>query len=214
MPTSGASLSYDFDPADPVPTIGGAIASGAPLMAAGAFDQRESRDIFGAVSPGRPLAKRHDVIIFQTEALERAVEVTGPIVARLWVSSSAVDTDFTIKLIDGYPPNDDYPDGYAMNLTHGILRLRFRSSPVRPELIEPHAVYAIEIQAFPTSNLFAAGPRSRLDVSSSTFPHFDVNPNSGAPAGDASKPIVAHNSVYFAPDRPSHVLLPVVPRPG
>lgn len=213
-PASSASLSYDFDPADPVPTIGGAIASGAPLMAAGAFDQRESRDIFGAVSPGRPLAERHDVLIFQTEALERAVEVTGPIVARLWVSSSAVDTDFTIKLIDVYPPNDDYPDGYAMNLTHGILRLRFRSSPARPELIEPHAVYAIEIQAFPTSNLFAAGHRIRVDVSSSNFPHFDVNPNSGAPAGEASKPIVAHNSVYFAPDRPSHVLLPVVPRPG
>ena len=213
-PVSSASRSYDFDPADPVPTIGGAIASGAPLMAAGAFDQRESEDVFGAIRPGRALAERDDVLVFQTDPLDHAVEVTGPIVARLWVSSSAVDTDFTIKLIDVYPPSQDYSDGYAMNLTHGILRLRFRSSSAHPELMEPHAIYAIEIQAFPTSNLFAAGHRIRLDVSSSNFPHFDVNPNSGAPAGEASAPIIAQNSVHFAPDRPSHILLPVVARNG
>lgn len=211
-PISSASRSYDFDPTDPVPTIGGAIASGAPLMAAGAFDQRESEHVFGAVHPGRALADRDDVLVFQTDPLEHAVEVTGPIVARLWVSSSAVDTDFTIKLIDVYPPSDDYPAGYAMNLTHGILRLRFRSSSTHPELMEPHAIYAIEIQAFPTSNLFAVGHRIRLDVSSSNFPHFDVNPNSGAPAGEASDPIIARNCVHFAPDRPSHIVLPVVPR--
>jgi hypothetical protein len=202
---------FDFDPAHPAPTIGGAIASGEPLMYAGAFDQRETAGLFGATSPGRALAERPDVLVFQTEPLAAPVEVTGPITARLWVSSSAVDTDITVKLVDVYPPSADYPQGYAMNLTHGILRLRFRDGFEQPALMTPHEVYEIEIEAFPTSNLFAAAHRIRLDVSSSNFPHFDVNPNTGAPAGTASDPVVARNTIHFAPDRPSHVLLPIRP---
>jgi putative CocE/NonD family hydrolase len=205
-----AALAYDHDPLHPVPTIGGAIASGAPVMAAGGFDQRESATVFGATEPYRALAERDDVLVLQTEPLERAVEVTGCIVAHLWVSSSARDTDFTIKLVDVYPPSDDYPDGCAINLAHGILRMRFRDGFERSALMEPDATYAIQIQAFPTSNLFAAGHRIRLDIASSNFPHFDVNPNTGAPAGQPSAPVVAHNRVYMDRSRPSHIVLPLV----
>jgi len=209
-----ADCMFLADPLNPVPTIGGAIASGEPLMVAGAFDQRETAAVFGASEPGRALADRPDVLVFQTPALTSPLEVTGPIKARLWVSSSAVDTDITVKLIDVHPPSADYPQGYAMNLTHGLLRLRFRDSFEQPVLMTPHEIYEIEIEAFPTSNLFAAGHRIRLDIASSNFPHFDVNPNTGAPAGEASTPIVAHNVIHLGPDRPSRIVLPIVPERG
>lgn len=206
------SVGYDFDPRNPVPTIGGAIASGAPIMAAGAFDQREGLGGFGERREGRALADRADVMVFQTEPLLAPVEVTGSVVAHLWVSSTAVDTDFTIKLIDVYPPSADYPEGCSINLAHGILRMRFRESFEHSKLMEPGAVYKIQIPSFPTSNLFETGHRIRLDISSSNFPHFDVNPNTGAPAGHKSEPVVAHNRVHMDTARPSHVILPIVPR--
>lgn len=210
-PTSESSRVWRFDPSDPVPTIGGAIASGAPLMEAGAFDQRETADLFGARHPGRPLAARDDVVVFETAPLLRDVEVVGPVVARLWVSTDARDTDFTVKLVDVYPPSTEWPDGYAMNLSDGILRLRFRDGFGSARQAEPGRVYPIEIVAFPTANRFAAGHRIRLDVSSSNFPHFDVNPNTGAPAGTPSAAVVARNRVHFGPDCPSHVELHVMP---
>ena len=197
-----AQLSYEFDPSNPVPTIGGSIASGAPLMDGGAFDQRET---------AAPLAARDDVLVFQTEPLGEDVEVIGPVVARLWVSTSALDTDFTIKLVDVHPPSADWPDGFAMNLTDGILRLRFRESFDAIQLAEPGRVYPIDIVAFPTANRFVAGHRIRVDVSSSNFPHFDVNPNTGAAAGVPSTPIVATNRVHVGPAHPSQLLLCVMP---
>jgi putative CocE/NonD family hydrolase len=206
-----AHLTYQFDPRDPVPTIGGAIASGAPLMDGGAFDQRETATLFGAVHPGRPLAARDDVLVFQTAPLAEDVEVIGPVVARLWVSTSALDTDFTIKLVDVHPPSADWPDGFAMNLTSGILRLRFRESFDAVRLAEPDRIYAVDIVAFPTANRFVAGHRIRVDVSSSNFPHFDVNPNTGAAAGTPSTPIVATNRVHLGPAHPSQLLLSVMP---
>ena len=206
------SLSWDFDPLRPVPTIGGAIASGAPLMQAGGFDQRETDGLFAGAAPGRPLADRDDVRVFQTPPLGDDLEVIGPIEANLFVSTSALDSDFAIKLVDVYPPNDDYPEGYALNLSHGILRLRFRDSFEEPELAEPGRIYAIRITAFPTAKLFRKGHRIRLDLSSSNFPHFDINPNSGAPAGTVSEPVVARNAVHFSPDHPSHIMLPLVRR--
>jgi len=206
-----ASLGYDFDPRHPVPTIGGAIASGAPVMQAGAFDQRETPELFGASPPFAPLAERPDVLVFQTGPLAEDVELTGCVTARLHVSSSAVDTDFTIKLIDVYPPNEDYPRGYAMNLAHGILRARFRASFEDPQPMEPGAVHVIEIEAFPTSNLFQRGHRIRIDVSSSNFPHFDVNPNTDWRIPGLA-PRIAHNRVHLDRSRPSHVVLPVIPR--
>jgi len=203
--------SWRHDPADPVPTIGGAIASGAPVMAAGGYDQREAPGLFGATVVGRALSDRDDVLTFQTAPLAAAVEVTGPITARLWVSSSALDTDVTVKLVDVYPPNADYPEGYALNLTHGVLRLRFRDSFAAPRPLVPGEVYDVEIQLFPTSNLFAAGHRIRLDVASSNFPHFDVNPGTGAPAGEASDPVVAINRIHTGRTCPSRLVLPIVP---
>lgn len=211
-PDGPAVLDWRHDPAGPVPTIGGAITSGAPLMEAGAYDQRETAQVFGAVAPGRALADRDDVLVFQTDPLTHDVEVTGPISARFWVSSSAVDTDVAIKLIDVYPPSADYPLGYAMNLTHGVLRLRFRESFEHPVLMTPGEIYDVSIQGFPTSNLFAAGHRIRLDIASSNFPHFDVNPGTGAPAGQPSEPVVAHNRLHLAPGMASHVVLPIVSR--
>lgn len=208
--TGAAPRSYDFDPADPVPTIGGAITSGAPLMFAGGYDQRETEDLFGARHPGRALADRPDVLVFETEPLAHDTEVTGSVVAALHISSSAIDTDFTIKLVDVYPANEDYPEGYALNLAHGILRARFRNSFEHPEPLEPHKVHAITIRAFPTSNLFRAGHRIRIEVSSSNFPHFDVNPNSDWRDADAA-PVVARNSIFVDRDHPSHILLPIVP---
>ena len=202
--------SWRHDPDHPVPTIGGAIASGAPVMEAGGFDQRETPGLFGATVIGRSLADRDDVLVFQTEPLDQAVEVTGPITARLSVSSSALDTDLMVKLIDVYPPSPDYTEGYALNLTHGVLRLRFRDSFEAPRPMVPGEVYDVEIQLFPTSNLFAAGHRIRLDVASSNFPHFDVNSGTGAPAGEVTGTVVAINHIHTGSER-SRLVLPVVP---
>ena len=202
---------YRFDPKNPVPTIGGTVTSGQPVMVGGAFDQREGPRFFGSRAPYRPLAEQPDVLVFQTPPLETAVEVTGPITANLWISSDCPDTDFTIKLVDVYPPNGDYPDGFAMNITDGILRVRYRDSWERPAMMVPGTVYAIRVSAFPTSNLFARGHRIRMDVSSSNFPHFDVNPNTGEPEAKATTYRVATNRVYLDASRPSHVILPVIP---
>lgn len=202
---------YRHDPRNPVPTIGGAITSGRPVMEGGAYDQREGERFFGSTVPGRALADRDDLLVFQTEPLGEAVELTGPITAKLWISSDCPDTDFTAKLVDVYPPNEDYPEGVAMNLCHGILRCRYRDSWEQPALMTPGTVYPITIEMFPTSNLFVAGHRIRLEVASSNFPHFDVNPNTGEPEAQATTMRVATNRVYLDRDRPSHLILPVIP---
>lgn len=207
-----APLTYDFDPSDPVPTIGGAVTSGEPLMRPGGFDQRETPELYGAREPFLPLEARSDVLVFQTEPLAEDVEVTGAITAELWISSDAVDTDFVVKLIDLYPPSEDYPAGYALNLTDGILRCRYRDSWEKPQLMTPGQVYKIKVEAFPTSNLFKKGHRIRLDVSSSNFPKFDVNPNTGAPEGVGLTRQVARNTIHVDATRPSHVVLPIIPR--
>jgi putative CocE/NonD family hydrolase len=203
---------YRYDPKMPVPTIGGTITSGLPIMVGGAFDQREAVQFFGSRSPYRALEQRADVLVFATPPLPEDVEVTGAVEAQLWIASDAPDTDFTIKLLDVYPPNEDYPEGYAMNLTDGILRCRYRESWEQPRLMEAGRVYAIRIEAFPTSNLFKAGHRIRVDVSSSNFPHFDFNPNTGEPEGKATRTQAATNRVFLDREHPSHVVLPVIAR--
>jgi len=205
-------LVYDYDPRDPAPTIGGTVTSGQPIMVGGAFDQREGPAFFGSRAPYKSLAERADVLVFQTPPLEHDVEVTGTIEADLWIASNGPDTDFTIKLIDVYPPNADYPLGFAMNLTDGILRCRYRDSWERPSLLTPGGVYRIKVTAFPTSNLFKRGHRIRLDVSSSNFPHFDLNLNTGAPEGAGPGMRVATNRVFVDKQRASCVLLPVIRR--
>ncbi len=183
-------------------------------MEPGGFDQRESPGFLGSRPPYLPLAARPDVLVFQTDRLTEDLEVTGPIAVHLWISSSAVDTDFTAKLLDIYPPSQDYPEGYALNLTDGILRAKFRDSWEQPELMEPGKVYPITIQLLPTSNLFVRGHCLRLDISSSNFPRFDVNGNSGENPGISPVRIPARNSVHHGPEQPSHVVLPVIPAPG
>lgn len=207
------AITFDFDPSNPVPTIGGTVTNN-EIMLAGAYDQREDARFFGSSAPYLPLAARPDVLVFETDPLAQDVEVTGEIEAKLWISSDARDTDFTIKLIDVYPPSIDYPDGFAMNLTDGILRVRYRDSWENPKLLTPGQPVQITVSAFPTSNLFKAGHRIRLDISSSNFPHFDVNPNTGAPEGRGLDRRVARNTVYLDAKRPSHVILPIIPARG
>ena len=209
-----AALTFDFDPACPVPTMGGAVTSGEPLMYAGAYDQRTSKNVFGAHPPFLPLAARRDILVFETPPLTQDVEITGPIIVRLWISSSAPDTDFTAKLIDSHPPNADYPQGYAMNLTDGILRCRYRRSWEHPELLAAGETAEIVIEPMPTSNLFRKGHRIRLDISSSNFPRFDVNPNTGEAEGRAVRKQIAANTVHLSRSHASHIVLPVIPAPA
>jgi putative CocE/NonD family hydrolase len=214
-PAAGADpLSYDHDPAHPVPTIGGNVTSGKPVMVGGAFDQREGPRFFGCQAPYIPLAGRADVLVFQTEPLAHDLELTGPIAAHLHVTSDRTDTDFTVKLIDVYPPSEDYPEGFAMNLTDGILRARYHKSWSHPEPLTPGEPVEITIETFPTANLFKAGHRVRIDIASSNFPHFDVNPNTGAPEGTGLTRVTARNTVFVDAVRASRVVLPVIPLRG
>ena len=132
--------------------------------------------------------------------------MTGRAVVHLRVSSSAVDTDFTAKLIDVYPPNEDYPEGYDMLINDSIIRCRFRDGFEREVFMEPGDVVEVTIELPPTSNLFDRGHRIRLDVSSSNFPRLDLNPNTGEPIGRHTHEVVAENTVHGG-----RVVLPVIP---
>ncbi|MBI4640832.1 MAG: CocE/NonD family hydrolase [Candidatus Tectomicrobia bacterium] len=203
---------YTYDPRDPVPTIGGNVQNPQVegLIYGGAFDQRGRSDLF-VCKDTIPLAARADVLVFVTLPLDRDVEVTGALTVKLWASSSAVDTDFTAKLIDVYPPNPDYPSGYAMNLADSIIRARYRNSREKGELMTSGEIYEFTIEPQPTSNLFKAGHRIRLDISSSNFPHFDVNSNTGEPLGKSRRMEIAQNTIYHDAAHPSHIVLPIIP---
>nr|WP_267895491.1 CocE/NonD family hydrolase [Streptomyces sp. RTd22] len=205
---AAASVTYDFDPRRPVPTMGGQVTSGEPVMTGGAYDQNApDARVYGASEPYLPLDSRPDVISLTTPPLERDVVVAGPVSARLHISTTAPDTDFTIKLIDVHPPNADYPHGFAMNLTDGIARCRFHRSYEEPELLVPGRVYEIEVTAPDTANRFAAGHRIRLDISSSNFPRFDVNTNTGEPEAAARRTAIATNTVHMDAEHSSHLRL-------
>jgi len=179
-------------------------------MLQGAWDQKGGPHVWNGQTP-IPLSARRDVVVFQTEPLASDVEVTGEIEVKLWASSSTVDTDFTAKLVDVHPPNPDYPAGFDQNLEDGIIRARFRDSLKQEKLMDPGAVYEFTIKLYPTSNVFKRGHRIRVDISSSNFPRFDVNPNTGEPLGESGRMIVAHNTVFVDKSRPSHIVLPVIP---
>lgn len=206
-----ARIDYRFDPLKPVPTVGGAISSGEPVMSGGAFDQREGPEVFGCSPPYLPLSSRPDVLTFETPPLTQDMTVCGPVILRLWAASDAPDTDFVFKLIDVHPPSADYAQGFSMLVTDGILRMRYRDSMAKPKLMSPDAKYQVEIEAFPTANRFLKGHRIRLDVSSSNFPKFDVNPNTGEAEGQSRLARVAINSVFHGGDTPSALLLPMLP---
>ncbi|MFD3921173.1 CocE/NonD family hydrolase [Streptomyces sp. NPDC058595] len=202
-------LEYDHDPRDPVPTIGGQVTSGEPVMVGGAFDQRPDGRTFSLTNSRLPLASRPDVLTFETEPLERDVVVAGPVVARLAVSSSAADTDFAVKLVDVHPPSADYPAGFAMNLTDGILRCRYRDSFETPSSLAPGRIYDVRVEAPDTANLFARGHRIRVDISSSNFPRFDVNSGTGGAETTDRRRVTATNRVFV--DGRSTVTLYIVP---
>jgi putative CocE/NonD family hydrolase len=210
-PTAGLpeATTYTFDPKDPVPTVGGNISSNPPLMTNGGYDQRPRPDTHAARNQ-LPLSERRDVLVFRTPPLSEDVEVTGTVEVRLWVSSTAPDTDFTAKLVDEIPPGRDYPLGFDLNIGDSILRARYRDSLDRPALMEPGKVYPITITLYATSNVFKRGHRIRLDVSSSNYPRFDVNPNTGDSLNTHRRMVAADNTVYHDRGRPSHVVLPVV----
>ncbi|HEY6292499.1 MAG TPA: CocE/NonD family hydrolase [Terriglobia bacterium] len=206
-----SSSSYEFDPRHPVPTLGGNISSGNGIMLQGAWDQRCSEAVWNC-DDSLPLSARRDVLVFMTPPLGKDMEVTGPIDVKLWASSSAPDTDFTAKLIDVHPPSRDFPGGMDMNLEDGILRARFRDSLEKPELMQPGTIYSFTIHLYPTSNLFKKGHRIRVDISSSNFPRFDVNPNTGEPLNANRRLAIATNTIYDDRDHPSQVILPVIPQ--
>ncbi len=177
---------YVFDPANPVPTLGGANLSGTR----GPYDQR-------------PVESRPDVILFTTPALDAPIEVTGTILVKLWASSSAVDTDFTAKLCDVYP------DGRSMIVCDGIVRARHRNTMGKEEFLTPNTAYEFTIDLWETCIAFNTGHRIRVAVSSSNFDRFDVNPNTGEPFYRHTHLISATNTIFHDAERPSYVLLPV-----
>ena len=196
-PAAGAADSYHYDPADPVPSAGGrsySLGYAGSVLDGGPVDQRR-------------VEERDDVVCFTTPVLNEPVEVTGHVSLVLHVSSDARDTDFTGKLVDVFP------DGRAIYLTDGILRARYRNGLARPELLEPGQVYEIAIDLGPTSNVFLPGHRIRLEVSSSSFPRYDRNTNTGGDiARDTAELVVAGNRVLHGPRHPSRLVLPVIQR--
>jgi putative CocE/NonD family hydrolase len=184
--------SFTYDPRNPVPTRGGAVCCDPKIFPWGPIDQR-------------PVEKRKDVLVYTSAPMKQDLEVTGPIRVVLYASTSALDTDFTAKLVDVFP------NGEARNLTDGILRVRYREGLEKAELAEPGKVYPLMIDAGVTSNVFLAGHAIRIEVSSSNFPRFDRNPNTGRAFADETVLKKAQQTIYHSRQYPSHVLLPVIP---
>lgn len=234
-PAPAEPLRYSYDPSHPVPTVGGSYAAMGELpsggdglepawtrflspvlrlrnvLTPGPMHQQEHPDVFASREPYPRLSARPDVLVFQTESLDKPVEIVGRVRVDLWVSSSAVDTDFTAKLVDVHPPNEDYPDGYDMLLTDSVIRTRYRQGFDREVLMDPGEVVGVSILLPPTANLFARGHRIRIDVSSSNFPRLDRNPNTGEPIGRHTYEVVAEQAVYVDDSHSSRAILPVVP---
>jgi putative CocE/NonD family hydrolase len=183
---------YVYDPRNPVPTRGGAVCCDPKIFPWGPMDQR-------------PVEKRKDVLVYTSAPLKQDLEVTGPIRLVLYAATSALDTDFTAKLVDVFP------NGEARNLTDGILRLRYRQGLEKPELAEPGKVYALNIDTGVTSNVFLTGHSIRVEVSSSNFPRFDRNPNTGRAQADETTLKKAEQTIYHSRMYPSHLVLPVIP---
>lgn len=205
-----ATTQFQFDPQNPVPTIGGNISSGNDILLQGAWNQKGGEHVWNYPHPV-PLSARNDLLVFQTEPLQEDIEVTGELEVKLFASSSAVDTDFTAKLIDVYPPSSDWPGGFDLNIGDGIVRGRFRESLEKEKLITPGEVYEFSIKLYPTSNVFKKGHRIRVDISSSNFPRFDVNPNTGEPLNRQRKTAVATQTIFHDINHPSRIILPVIP---
>ncbi len=193
LPSGEPSDVYLYNPEDPVPTNGGALCCNPYFAASGAFEQRE-------------VEGRQDVLVYTTPPLDREVEVTGPVTVTLWAATSATDTDFTAKLVDVCE------DGCARNLTDGIIRARYRDSMSSASLLTPGDVYRYTIDLWATSNVFKAGHSIRVEISSSNFPRFDRNTNTGYTIAQDTTSKPAMQTILHDAEHPSHITLPVVPR--
>ena len=192
-PQSETADRFVYDPANPVPTVGGPLCCDSVHLPAGPRDQKD-------------VETRPDVLVYSTPPLDADLEVTGPVTLDLYAKSSAVDTDFTGKLVDVWP------NGYVQNLTEGILRARFRESTETAKPLVPGAVVHLKIDLWSTSNVFLKGHQIRVEVSSSNFPRFDRNLNTGKAASESATFVKATNTVLHDAAHPSALLLPVVPR--
>jgi uncharacterized protein len=184
---------YTYDPNNAVPTLGGNNCCGTPTVA-GPRDQR-------------PIESRNDVLVYTSEALKSPVAIAGPVKMKLFAATDGRDTDWMIKLVDVHP------NGFAMNIAEGILRARFRNGVDKMELLQPNQVYEFNIDMAGTANVFQPGHRIRVDITSSNFPQFDRNPNTGEDLGASGKVRTAAQSVHHGAARASHIVLPVVPLP-
>jgi putative CocE/NonD family hydrolase len=191
-PAAEPADQYVYDPAEPVTTQGGPVLGDPVHVPPGPLDQRA-------------VENRPDVLVYTTPPFEKDTEVTGPISLELYASSSAVDTDFTGKLVDVWP------NGFAENLTDGILRARYRNSMDKPEFMNPSQVYQLTLDLWSTSNMFLAGHKLRLEIASSNFPRFDRNLNTGEDPERGTRMVKATNLVYHDREHPSALVLPVVP---
>jgi putative CocE/NonD family hydrolase len=190
-PSAEPPDTFVYNPRNPVPTLGGGLCCNSVYALGGAYDQRA-------------IEAREDVLVYSTPPLAEPLEVTGPIKVVLYASSSASDTDFTAKLVDVAPC------GHARNLTDGIIRARFRSSMQEEALISPGEVVEYEIDLWATSNQFNAGHRIRVEVSSSNFPRFDRNPNTGELPGRSTEMVSALQTIHHSAEYPSRIVLPVI----
>jgi len=182
---------FVFDPNSPAPTMGGAVCCNPKVFPWGPMDQRT-------------VEKRRDVLVYTTAPLKKDMEVIGPVRVVLYASTSAGDTDFTAKLVDVFP------DGRAQNLTDGILRVRYRKSLEKAELIRPGEIAKLTIDAGVTGNVFQKGHRIRIEISSSNFPRFDRNPNTGRNIADETELRKASQTIYHDAQHPSRLVLPVI----
>jgi uncharacterized protein len=189
--SASASDSFTYDPAAPVPTLGGHTCCTGLKEEAGAYDQR-------------PIEQRQDVLVYSSAPLQEGLDVTGPLEVVLHVSSTAKDTDFTAKLVDVYP------DGRAFNIQEAALRMRYREGFDKDLRMRAGGVYEARLNLHATSNYFGPGHRVRLEVSSSNFPRWDRNLNTGGNNYDESEWVVAHNTVHHSTHSPSYIVLPIV----
>ena len=190
-PKTTAQDQYRYDPLDPVPTLGGNNCCGTPTLA-GPRDQR-------------PIETRQDILVYNSDELTEDLTIAGPVKMKLFAATDGPDTDWMIKLIDVFP------DGRSMPVSEGILRARFRQGLDKIRLLNPGETYEYDIEMTGTANVFQKGHRIRVDITSSNFPQFDRNPNTGAPLGSSAKTRVAVQTIHHGGDRVSAIILPVVP---
>ncbi|HZO57997.1 MAG TPA: CocE/NonD family hydrolase [Bryobacteraceae bacterium] len=189
-PAQAGKDEYAYDPNQPVPTLGGNNCCGTPTLA-GPKDQR-------------PIESRHDVLVYTGAILTEPVTIAGPVKMKLWAATDGRDTDWMVKLVDVAP------NGFAMNIAEGILRARFRNGLDKMALLEPGKAYEFEVDMAGTANVFQKGHRIRVDITSSNFPQFDRNPNTGEDLGASSRVRTAKQTIHHGGVQASYILLPVI----